>query len=101
MKFAPELKIKSGTTTCKLLIKYAYYSERSSAPLMVMDLERGPECKDTTKLKFIQEGFLKISLLRNDPEVHALVLIGNDPIPCKLGDFNAKKLKKTIDKIFN
>lgn len=101
MNFAQELKIKSGTTTCKLLIKYAYYSERSAAPLMTMDLEKGPECGDTAKLQFIQEGFLKISLSDKNPEVHALILVGNDPIPCRLGDFNPKKLKKAIDKAFN
>lgn len=98
ISFAEEVIVQTSLQSCTYKIISSSYSERSVAPSMLLDLVATSSCKESSKLKFLKEGFLRIDLKREKKEVYAHVFIGHDPAPCKLKSLNVNKLKAYIEK---
>lgn len=98
LDFAKTVSLKKGDKSCQFSIVAASYSERSVSPQIMIEFEKRESCTLAKSLKAMDEGFIKIMVMKEMNEAYVLILKGHQPLKCSVQEF---KHKKIIDRIKN
>ncbi len=99
MDFAKQIAVKKGKKSCSYQIITSMLIERGVAPGLTFKFESQEGCDLSDKIKLQKQGFVKI-ILRPQPQIYVLALIGEHPFLCEPKSLKIKKLKDRAVKLF-